>query len=56
MSSTRANTRCTERQPAPSWSAAGERATDARSMWQRRDDVLLDEVTPTHFDATDWRS
>jgi antitoxin MazE len=30
-------------------------AAKARSMRQRGDDVLLDEATPTRFDATDWR-
>ncbi len=30
-------------------------AAKARAMRQRGDDVLLDETTPTRFDATDWR-
>ena len=30
-------------------------AAKARSMRQRGDDVLLDEVTPTRFDATEWQ-
>jgi antitoxin MazE len=30
-------------------------AAKARSMRERGDDVLLDEPTPTRFDATDWR-
>lgn len=36
-------------QPRAGWAAK------ARSMRQRGDDVLLDEATPTRFDATDWR-
>jgi antitoxin MazE len=30
-------------------------AAKARSMRQRGEDGLLDEATPTRFDATDWR-
>jgi len=30
-------------------------AAKARSMRQRDDDVVLDDITPTRFDATDWR-
>ena len=30
-------------------------AAKARSMRQRDDDDVLDDITPTRFDATDWR-
>lgn len=30
-------------------------AAKAKGMRQRGDDVLLDEATPTDFDATDWQ-
>ena len=37
------------RRPRAGWAAA------ARSMRSRREDGLLDEPTPTHFDDREWR-